>query len=109
MSTVSRHHGRRTGEQAMRKGRFGTEEIIYKLLEAEVLLVQWKKTSEVRQNLRNTDQAYYRCRKDYVSPEVYQTWWLAHLAGKGQRPVQEVLSRSRAEQDHSQRCCVDDG
>ena len=61
------------------------EEIIHKLREAEVLLVQGQKTREVCRKLGVAKQAYYRWRKEYGGIKVDQAKQLWELEKENSR------------------------
>jgi putative transposase len=53
------------GEVGTKKKGFSAEQIIGKLREAEVLLIQGSTVGEVNCKLSVTEQTYYRCRQYY--------------------------------------------
>ena len=63
----------------MKKKRFSAEKIIGKLREAEVLLNQGSKVSEVSRKLGITEQTYYRWRREYGGMRVDQARRLKEL------------------------------
>ena len=69
----------------MAQKRYKAEEIIHKLLEAEVLLAQGQKTPEVCRKLGVADQTYYRWRREYGGLKVDQARRLKDLQNENNR------------------------
>jgi putative transposase len=69
----------------MPKKRYNTEEIIHKLREADVLLGQGRKVSEVCKQIFVSDQTYYRWRKIYGGMKVDQAKRLKELETENSR------------------------
>lgn len=59
--------------------RFTTEQIIYKLREAEVELAKGRTIAEVCKQIGVTDQTYYRWRKEYGALKMDQARRLKEL------------------------------
>ena len=49
----------------MRKRKYGAEEIVAKLREAEVLIAQGKTVADAARQIGVTEQSYYRWRREY--------------------------------------------
>ena len=69
----------------MPKKRYNAEEIIHKLLEADVLLAQGSAITETCKQLGVTDQTYYRWRKEYGGMKVDQAKRLKELEAENVR------------------------
>ena len=69
----------------MPRKRFSPEQIISKLREAEVLLVQGKTTAEVCRALNVSEQTYYRWRKEYGGMGTEQARRLKELEKENAR------------------------
>lgn len=76
----------------MPRHRHGTEQIIGKLREAEVLLAQGKTVAQVAKEIGVTVVTYYRSRKEYGGLRVDQAKRLKELEGEDAR-----LKRSLAD------------
>ena len=63
----------------MTKKRYNAEEIIHKLREAEMLLVQGSSIAQACKQLGITDQTYYRWHKSYGGMKVDQAKRLKEL------------------------------
>ena len=63
----------------MPRKRFTTEQIISMLREAEVLLAQGQKVTQVCKQIGVTEQTYYRWRKEYGGLKVEQAKRLKDL------------------------------
>ena len=74
----------------MSKKRYGPEEIIAKLREAEVLLGQGKKVPEVVKTIGISEVTYYRWRKEYGGMDVSQAKRLKELERENARLRQAV-------------------
>jgi putative transposase len=69
----------------MKRKRYGVEQIIRKLREAEVLLSRWRTVKEVSRGLGVTEQTYYRWRKEYRGLKVSQARRLKELERENSR------------------------
>ena len=69
----------------MAKGRYGPEEIIGKLREAEVLLGQGESIEAVCRKIEITRQTYYRWRKEYGGLRLDQAHRLKDLEKENAR------------------------
>ncbi len=69
----------------MAKQRHGTEQIIGKLREAEVLLSQGKTVAQASEHIGVTVQTYYRWRKEYGGLKVDQAKRLKDLESENAR------------------------
>jgi transposase-like protein len=69
----------------MRRKHYRAEEIITKLREAEVLIAQGKKVSEVVKSLGVSAVTYYRWRKEYGGMRVSQAKHLKELERENSR------------------------
>ena len=69
----------------MAKQRYGAEDIITKLREAEVLTSQGKTVGEVCRSLGISDQTYYRWRKEYGGMRTEQARRLKDLEQENAR------------------------
>ena len=69
----------------MAKKRYRPEEIIGKLLEADVLISQGKKVVDVIKALGITDVTYYRWRQEYGGMSVSQAKRLKELEKENER------------------------
>ena len=83
----------------MPRRRFQTEEIIQKLREAEVLLSQGRHVSEACRQIGETDNTYYRWRKEYGDIRSDQAKRLRELEREN-APVEEAGGRGGTGQGH---------
>lgn len=63
----------------MKKKRFGVEQIISKLRQAEIMFGEGKSIDEVAKRLEVTPQTYYRWRKEYGTLQMDQAKRLKEL------------------------------
>ena len=68
-----------------RKRRCSTEQIITKLREAEVLLIQGKQPEEIARIMEVSKQTYYRWRKEYGGLNMTQAKRLKELEKENSR------------------------
>jgi transposase-like protein len=69
----------------MVRKRYGVEEIIQKLREAEVLLSQGQTVQQVARTLEISEQTYYRWRKEYGGMDKSQAQRLKELERENAR------------------------
>ncbi len=69
----------------MRKRRYGAEEIVAKLREAEVLIAQGKTVADAARQIGVTEQSYYRWRREYGGMKVDQAKRLKELERENAR------------------------
>jgi len=69
----------------MPRKRFTTEQIITHLREAEVLLSQGKSVGEVCRQLEDSDNTYYRWRREYGGLEIDQAKRFKEVEKENQR------------------------
>jgi putative transposase len=81
---------RRRRNQIMPQKRYRPEEIIAKLREAEVLLGQGMKVSEMAKTLGISEVTYYRWRKEFGGMDVSQAKRLKELERENARLRQAV-------------------
>lgn len=69
----------------MKRNRYSAEQIVNKLRQAEVLLVQGQTVAQVSKTLAVTEQTYYRWRKEYGGVKADQARRLKDLERENAR------------------------
>jgi transposase-like protein len=77
----------------MPRKRFGAEQIIPKLREAEVDLAKGLTVGQVCKKIGVTEQTYYRWRKEYGGLRMDQAKWLKDLE-KENSPLKRLLAEA---------------
>lgn len=72
-------------DQAMGRKRFGAEEIVNKLREADVLLAKGQTVKQMCKQIGVTDQTYYKWRREYGGLKVDQARRLKELERENAR------------------------
>ena len=80
----------------MPKKRYNAEEIIHKLLEADVLIAQGKTVLETCKQLGVTEQTYYRWRKEYGGLRIDQAKRLKDLEKENAR-LKKLLAEAEVD------------
>jgi len=78
----------------MKRKRFGIEQIISKLRQAEIMFSEGKNVEEVSKKLEITPQTYYRWRKEYGTLQMEQAKRLKELEKENTRLKRVVADQA---------------